>query len=96
MARRARKWNTVSPNKLAAFVRINPGLTASMIAILWRRPYGTISAVLHGMTERHEITRRMEQGMRGGTVKAWRYYDNILGAVDSVLDSTYERAPGHH
>lgn len=78
---RARRWNTVSDAKLVSFVRTNPGLTASMIAILWRRPYGTISSSLYELTKAGKLSRSMEKGMRGGVTKAWRYYDGIFEAA---------------
>lgn len=82
-----RRWNTVTPAKLAKFVDNNPGLTASMMAILWRRPYGTMSAALHGLFESGKLHRREEKGMRGGKTKAYRYYSGALGAMYQVLDN---------
>ena len=85
---KARRWNTVTEAKLVKFVEMNPGLTSAMIAVLWRRPYGTISAVLHGLAKSHKVSRRMEIGMRGGKVKAWRYYeDDAKAAVKAVMEA---------
>lgn len=85
---RRRKWNTVSGDKLVKFVVNNPGLTASMIAILWRRPYGTISSVLHGLVVGGRLSRVKSHGMRGGKNVAWRYYpDAATQAVDELLQT---------
>ena len=76
-----RRWNTTSEAKVVKFVETNPGLTASMIAILWRRPYGTMSAVLHNLAKAGKIDRMKGVGMRGGEVQAWRYYPSLAKTV---------------
>lgn len=87
--KRGRRWNTVTPAKVVKFIETNPGLTGAMIAVLWRRPYGTMSAVLHGLAKSGQIDRRMEVGMRGGKVKAWRYYESVAKqAVNAVINQT--------
>ena len=76
-----RRWNTVSEAKVVKFVEDNPGLTAAMIALLWRRPYGTISSVLHNLAAEGKIERMEQIGMRGGNVRAWRYYESVAKSV---------------
>lgn len=86
MRKLKRRWNTISEAKLVKFVEINPGLTASMIAILWRRDAGTMSGYLHNLAVAGKIERHLGHGMRGGDAKAWRYYENVCKtAVDAVL-----------
>ena len=85
---KVRKWNTVSKGKLVQFVKRNPGLTATMIAVLWRRRPAYISSVLYRMSEEGMIDRRQEQGMMG-SVRAWRYYESLstvaLRAVNAEM-----------
>lgn len=89
MTKRSRRWNTVTPAKIVKFVETNPGLTGAMIAVLWRRPYGTMSAVLHNLAKAGEIDRREGVGMRGGKVKAWRYYESAAKrAIADVMETT--------
>lgn len=83
--KKPRRWNTVSEAKLAKFIEINPGLTASMIAILWRRPYGTISSYLTGMAKRDVVSRMQGPGMRG-LGKTWRYYKSISKICNDEVD----------
>ena len=85
---KARRWNTVTEAKLVKFVEMNPGLTSAMIAVLWRRPYGTMSAALHNLAKSGKISRRESHGMRGGKVKAWRYYEDVAkAAVKAVMEA---------
>lgn len=74
---------------MVKFVQDNPGLTSAMIAILWRRPYGTISSVLYNLVQSGRVFRNLGVGMRGGKFKAWRYHaDPAIHAVDALLKDT--------
>ena len=84
--KRLKHWNTTSEAKVIKFVETNPGLTAAMIARLWRRPYGTMSAVLYNLVANGQLERIQSVGMKGGRVLAWRYYPNLnKAAVDAAF-----------
>ena len=83
----ARRWNTLAEWKLIKFIDRNPGLTASMIARLWKRPTGSVSSKLYRMTQAHVIERRMGVGCWGhGNNRVWRYHpDSARQAIHDLL-----------
>jgi hypothetical protein len=85
---RARRWNTIAGWKLVEFIDRNPGLTASMIARLWKRPAGTISSVLYRMAKERQISRCMGCGeWNHGHNRVWRYYpDAARQAINDLLN----------
>jgi len=83
----ARRWNSLAEWKLVKFIERNPGLTACMIARLWKRTTGHVSSVLYRMAKAHVVERRMGVGCWShGNNRVWRYYpDSAKQAVDDLL-----------